>query len=761
MADDTQKYREYATKLEAALGLGAQFGVEPVVHDDKSGKIYTDKSGKVHVVEPHKVYIGEPGGKKQFYIIYPFRPGHLSQPGPNEFYKEKTWVPAGVLTQAGKALEDALNATTAKTGLSSANFTYSLSEENGGLLMIRVDDIETEMAKSKAAGKDYFASLAAAKPELHTAVKAVVDGAQKEKKQRYEGYAKRLSAIMGTEVVVPEGWLYDKSQPEVTVGKEEHNYWLANDMRIVRESKAGLGPEDFGLYSQLNGKVALDVKTMEAYDARVGTPGAAFALLEKPDVVAAMKKAVADAKAAPPVITQEQRFAHTAKFLAHKMGIAKQFPEGLSVHISHEEMRFELSEKATKALPKEMRDEAMRQITSAAEKRLNTTRITNTVTEHKFYSEKMVSRIVFDVTTKNDTIGHLEQAFDSEKFGQPTVVELALLKAKEEQYAKYSRQLTDAFGSSSAGRGGSKASHIIEVNYAFEGTQDEQKKAMERVRLAFKQHFDFGPDIFTYKPQKGPTQLIDVNLTQIDAYDKKHGEGAFAAKYQEVKEKFRVARDPRTQDEPVVPDGADPTKPPVAPVPPMGNDFMSMLSNNKGMGIGGIIGAIIGWIAGGPIGALIGVLLGGGGGAFADGKKGVFKLGGGTEAAAITPKLLKEVQGYAQVRFMDYEKGVVDQVAADAFVKRYSESVAPRMKPEEQDARADAIAGKTAQIWQEVQEAASKDKLEEVNAAMKKAMESMRGADAAQIQMKVDELPNAGLPLKTMQGVKDAAKIRR
>ena len=58
------------------------------------------------------------------------------------------------------------------------------------------------------------------------------------------------------------------------------------------------------------------------------------------------------------------------------------------------------------------------------------------------------------------------------------------------------------------------------------------------------------------------------------------------------------------------------------------------LNHNKGMGLLGLLGMVVGWFMGDGIGAMIGGLIGGGMGAMVDGKDGFFKLGSEPEKDA-------------------------------------------------------------------------------------------------------------------------------
>lgn len=194
---------------------------------------------------------------------------------------------------------------------------------------------------------------------------------------------------------------------------------------------------------------------------------------------------------------------------------------------------------------------------------------------------------------------------------------------------------------------------------------------------------------------------------------------------------------------------------------PKETGLFDMLSDNKGMGTLGIIGAIIGWLIGGPIGALIGMFLGGGAGAMADGKNGLLNLGGDSNqppASAMAPKLLKEVTAYAQVRFTNFQTGAVEQQKVNQFVSRYGSMAAKNMTPGQQDRRADEIMAKTAAIKDKIREAAGKD-ADDMNRAMREALAVMRTTDTTLIQLADgNALPPVGSPVISAEGVKTAVQ---
>lgn len=165
----------------------------------------------------------------------------------------------------------------------------------------------------------------------------------------------------------------------------------------------------------------------------------------------------------------------------------------------------------------------------------------------------------------------------------------------------------------------------------------------------------------------------------------------------------------------------------VTPPPPPTPD---PLKDNMGLGIGGIVGAVVGWlVGGGPIGAVIGALLAGAIGAVVvDKEKGVF----GNYLPNSTPqapsKLEKAVNEYAALRCTDLQTGTVNTEKAKALSERYLRSVAGRMDGPQQEARAAEIAARTTEIRQKLKEAAQAQP-GQFDAAMKQALEAFERGD--------------------------------
>lgn len=277
----------------------------------------------------------------------------------------------------------------------------------------------------------------------------------------------------------------------------------------------------------------------------------------------------------------------------------------------------------------------------------------------------------------------------------------------------------------------------------------------------------------TYDPNSSSKYEVYILLNEIAGYDKENGAGEFFRKMEAAQKELKgavkeslsspPATDPAPDPAPATPAATAPanqapaqqpekpeTNPVVPPPPKKEKGFMDMFTDNQNMSIFGIIGAILGFFMGGPLGALVGGLFGGGAGAMSDGKTGILGLGDDKTPPAncnqkvekpctdpaINPKLLKSVTAYANLRFMDFDKGKLDQEKVDEFVQRYSKSVAGKMTPEQQIVRAGEIDARVTGIKASIKEAAKEaDQHQGMAKALQKATEAMNGVDKELIKL--------------------------
>ncbi len=471
---------------------------------------------------------------------------------------------------------------------------------------------------------------------------------------------------------------------------------------------------------------------------------------------------------AAPVPSEDERYASYGKALAESLGLTKQFGDTLKLDLDERRLRVSLNEEALKKLPASMRLGIAEELGRVVNDKFKVV-----PSFGKAYQMGIVPdgkstdfTIVFKDDLKEAEVrAGLEQVMAAQKAAPADLIAEATQRAQLRQYDSYSDVLKAAFGAQSSARDSGKP-EVTQIGIDKDRTVSAE--AIERVKALFKQHFDIAGDAFVVGEKKaGSEQAITVNVAAIAAYDKKFGEHAFAKKFESKAAEFKtalapvsVAAAPATNAAGAVAPGTAPT--PVAP--PKERGFLDILNDNKGMGLAGLIGAVIGFFAGGAPLALVGLFLGGGAGALADGKKGLLGLGsaGNTPEERLTPKLLKEITTYAQLHSTDFSTGITDVEKVKKMVADFSNGAAKDMTAQEQDQKADMIAAANGQIKTQISTAGAAAAKEGLEKAMQEAMNAMRSTDyALQISTQDISLVPSGKSAGTAEGVRKAAQVFR
>jgi hypothetical protein len=227
-AESEKRNQESMQKLDAALGISEKFGVKPEL----------------------RVLRGKPN------IVYKFDEGH------------------DLTRKLGSAIDNTLSATTAKTGLNSDSLQYTGSVDSDNYLIFPISEIN----KRNMDGQ-FFSKLEKAKPELHAAVGKVVAEtkiSEQEKKEKIEGYAKRLSEILGVEVKISTV-MHMGSGPtlEFDAGSVEKAEKLSDKLAEIRNS-AGVEREQFTVQRGFpQNKITFEIEQIEKF------PGGPEKLFEK------------------------------------------------------------------------------------------------------------------------------------------------------------------------------------------------------------------------------------------------------------------------------------------------------------------------------------------------------------------------------------------------------------------------------------------------------------------------------------------------
>lgn len=289
----------YAKQLERTLGIGKEFGVDPVVRTVQKN------------------------GKSETYIVYYLGPDAIAQG-----FGAKPVDPK-LPKQIGLAIDAALEKTNPTTGLNGDSLIYAYSEDKpepgrivDTLIAFPVSEIE-----KRDKGGTYFDDLAKAKPELLAAVKDVATESKRpemEKQKRVDEYAKRLTQIMGTSVAEPKArFLGDAPHLQMDLGSKDKNdkfinlfVPIRNDALIPEGQDKALGPKLFPLGLSTDGKIMFSIEAIEAYDKANGA-GAFFQKLDT-EVNRQKIKAVVGEVSAVPAVPAPPKSADDKKVLEEK-----------------------------------------------------------------------------------------------------------------------------------------------------------------------------------------------------------------------------------------------------------------------------------------------------------------------------------------------------------------------------------------------------------------------------------------------------------